>query len=70
MILRFSSNEEREQFLNLACRDRHDIFSQCKPARTLPHVIVKDADAEQAQWIHDHVSENRTFKGIQFQAFS
>ena len=69
MILRFSSNEEREQFLRLG-RDRLDIFSRCKSARRLPHVIVKGTDAEQAQWIRDHVGENRAYSDIQFQTFS
>ena len=55
LILKFETEEGREEFLDLVQRDNPDLLSKLTPNPILPYLYAH-TDSEQDAWLCDHVA--------------
>jgi hypothetical protein len=70
MILSFPDLEMRGRFVDLVRRERPDIVNHLEEALNRPDLLAPGLDADQRQWISDHVADyGRAFTDIKFETF-
>lgn len=70
MILSFSGPDKRGQFVDWVRQERPDIATHLEEALSRPDLLASNLEAEQQQWISDHIAGyGRAFVDIKFETF-